>query len=156
MKKIIALILLISFSVSSCSNDNETQELPQGLTVVVNGATKVFNIVSVEETVYGGGTPSEYSSLILRGEIATNSIERIVFTFRKGVTGKNAFGNMYYVDNEDREYYYFYYNEDERFIINVIKNDFSNLLQGKFYGKLYENGGPTEINMQKGSFNIQY
>jgi hypothetical protein len=63
---------------------------------------------------------------------------------------------MYYVDNEDREYYYFYYNEDERFIINVIKNDFSNLLQGKFYGKLYENGGPTEINMQKGSFNIQY
>lgn len=74
------LILLASWSKSDSPNENDNSgEIIKGLRVTINGSTKIFTNVSVEQFVYEAGTANKYTNLIVKAEIAPNSIERISF-----------------------------------------------------------------------------
>ncbi|MBA0882597.1 hypothetical protein [Flavobacterium undicola] len=158
MKRIFALILILCFSLFSCSNDGKTDqktEIPKGITVEINGVTKVFNEVSVEKY---GQTQGGYVdlSLILSGRIEKNSIERIVFSItNKGENGDNKVNQVMYVDQNDNEYYYDP-STNQNFSVDVIENDLMFILKGRFSGILYQNKGGNKLSFKNGSFNVQY
>lgn len=159
MKKIHTLILIFGFLFFSCSGDDKTDEIteiPQGITVKINGITKVFKEVSVSQYVHEQGTPSEYTNLILLGKIEKNSKERISFAIpKKGEISKNAVNQVLYIDGNEDEYYY-YPGTNLNFSVELIENSFENVLKGEFSGTLYQNQGGNELYFKKGSFNIQY
>jgi hypothetical protein len=152
------LVLLASCSKSDSPNENDNSgEIIKGLRVTINGSTKIFTNVSVEQFVYEAGTANEYTNLIVKAEIAPNSIERISFSLRKGNTGSEAVYMLTYIDSSDSVFYYMSNTNGGSFLINIISNDIgANLLKGKFNGTLQKNGGGTILTFTNGSFNVDY
>jgi hypothetical protein len=158
---IISLIIVISLNSCSKSDDSiesdDSTENIEGLRVTINGNTRIFNKVWVDQFVYENGTINEYTSLIVRGEIEPNSIERINFSLLKGKTGLEAISHLQYFDSNDRPFYYDRSTNGGSFSINVTSNDINNkLLKGKFNGTLQQNAGGIILTFKNGSFNIQY
>jgi len=158
MKRIFTLILIFGFLLFSCSNDDKTDqtvEIPKGITVEINGVTKVFNEISVEKYAQTQGGYVDLS-LILSGRIEKNSIERIIFSItNKGENGNNKVNQVLYVDQNDNEYYY-YSGTNLDFSVDVIENDLLYKLKGRFSGILSPNHGGNELSFKNGSFNVQY
>jgi len=154
---IVPLILIISlFSCTKSEDSPVSNEITEGLRVTINGKTKIFNKVWVDQFVYEKGTTNEYTSLIVRGEIEPNSTERINFSLLKGKTGAEAVFHLGYSDSNDYQFYYDRSTNGGSFTINVISNDMNNLLKGYFNGTLQQNGGGTILDFKNGSFNIKY
>jgi hypothetical protein len=158
MKKIHTIILIFGFLFFSCSVDDktdETTEIPKGITVKINGVTKVFNEISVEKYAQTQGGYVDLS-LIISGRIEKNSIERIFFSItNKGENGDNIVNQVLYVDQNDNEYYY-YPNSNLDFFVEVLENHLNYILKGRFSGILYQNKGGNELSFKNGSFNVQY
>lgn len=161
MRQIISIIsttFLFIITLNSCSNNDNIDDykiVAEGITVTVNGTKKIFNEISVEQTVFEEGTANEYTSLLVKARITPNSIEHMSFSLLKGKVGI-PINSLLYVDSEDRIYYFNRSTDGGNFNINVTLNDLNNLIQGKFYGTLQENGGGTILKFEKGSFNIKY
>ncbi len=161
MKKIFSIItiILIILTSNSCSNNENTDNYEitkEGISVIVNGTKKTFTIVSVEQYIHEQGTSNEYISLLVKGQINANSSERISFSLLKGKINP-PIEFLTYVDSDDRIYYFERSTNGGSFNINITTNDYANnLLEGKFYGTLQENGGGTLLKFEKGSFSIQY
>jgi hypothetical protein len=152
------LVLLASCSKNDSPNENDnSSEIIKGLRVTINGITRIFTEVSVQQSVYEEGTANEYTSLLVRGKIETNSVEKISFSLIKGDTGFEAVYMLTYIDSSNRVFYYMRESNGGSFLINIISNDVgANLLKGKFSGTLQENGGGTIHTFTNGSFNVDY
>jgi hypothetical protein len=136
---------------------NNYTEIVEGLRVTINGNLRVFKNVQVQQFVYETGTPNEYTSLIVKGEIESNSNERINFALLKGKTGVNPIFHLQYFDSNDYGFYYDINTNGGSFSTNVTSNEINiNLLKGTFNGILQQNGGGTILNFSKGTFNISY
>lgn len=159
MKKIFTLILIFGLLLFSCSSDDENDEvieIPQSITVKINGITKVFKEVSVSQFVHEEGTSKEYTNLILYGRIEKNGTERITFAIaKKGEINKSSVHQVSYVDGND-DIYYYSPSTNLDFFVDLTENSLEGSLKGKFSGTLYENGGGNEFYFEKGSFNVQY
>ena len=158
MKKLFLFVSAIALTVSlnSCSKSDSSSSVGGTITMKINGTSKTFNTVVVDEHVYYAGTTDEYTELTATGIVGTDATEYVTFTTDKGVLGSDAIYSFEYYKNGQTYYSY----GGGGFAANVTTNNTSKKLIGSFSGILNGNdsttGDPITVSLTNGTFNVQY
>lgn len=163
MKKLflIAVLSVFTLSVTSCSDDdsgstNNSSTTTGTFSMKVDGVTKSYNTIVVNDDVYAEGTPDEEHTLSVTASNANNLSEVVYFNVYKGDLGPGVIYNFTYTANGHT----YYANSWEDFTTVVQTNSNDNKLKGSFSGVLYyQTMNGEEIGtagITEGMFDIKY
>ena len=159
MKKFILFVsaVVLTVTLNSCSKSDSGSSSPRGtVTMKINGTSKTFNTVVVNQHVYNAGTTDEYTELTATGIVGTDATEYVTFITDKGVLGADAIYSFEYYKNGQ----IYYSSGGGSFAANVTTNNTSKKLIGSFSGILNGNdsttGNPITVSLTNGTFNVQY
>jgi len=145
MKKILlfTVLSLVLFVSNGCSSGGEDNRTIQRITMVVDGLTKIFYNVTVNQ--------SDPEFLIVRGQLGSEVIEAIDLEIRKNTTGVSAITSMIFTQN-NIEYYAF---AGSGVSSNVTSNGSDRVIKGNFQGNFRTLSGASKF-ISNGSFTINY
>lgn len=148
MRKIFLFMLMTSltFSLNSCSKDDDSGLSGSSMTMKVGGVLKTFNTIIVDQVVY-----DDYVDLIITASNNGNTAEFVTFGIGKGDLGAGHSWGFEYTLNG------VVYSESE--IENIVNTNTTtnsdNKLIGTFNGNV-SSGENVSIELSQGSFNITY
>lgn len=162
MKKLFLFLSLATLSVglNSCSKDDSSDSnnnaTPSAVQVTINGTSKTFNTIVVDQDNYTleGQT---YTDLNVTASINNSATEMITFSIQKGDVGADAIYNFEYV--KDGKTYNSYNSEGFSFS-TITQTNSNNKIVGTFSGGLSSWNNETGVydvaTTSAGTFNITY
>ena len=155
MKKLFLFIAVSSllFSLNSCTNSDSSRGIGGSITMKINGVSKTYYTVAVNQQIISAGTANEYKLLTVIGTVGANTTEIITFNLVRGDVGSDVVFDFTYQNGTSL----YFGNSLNGFISNVTLNNSGNQLNGNFAGELVDNlGNPSGIVLSEGAFDVQY
>jgi hypothetical protein len=152
MKKLFLFVAASALAVSlnSCSGDDSSSSTGGSITAKINGTTKTFDNVVVNEESFPNEDGGTYTELTVTGTIGNSASELITFSLEKGDVGSEAVWSFNYTANGQTYY-------DNGQLNTVVQtNSASGKLKGNFSGTLQSGNSATTITIADGSFNFSY
>lgn len=152
MKKLFLFvsIVVLTTCLNSCSSsDDSTASTISSITLKIDGVSKTFNTIVVNQNEYNSGTADEYTELLIRTSETTPS-EYLRLLIVKGYLGENVPCSFAYINNDSE-----YANYNGLFFVNTTVNG-NNKIKGTFSGMLQTDFSDSGISITEGIFDIQY
>lgn len=163
MKKLFLFLSLATLSVglNSCSKDDSSDSsnnnsTPSAVQVTINGASKTFNTIVVDQDTYTeeGHT---YTELIVTASINNSATEMITFSLIKGEVGADAIYGFEYIKDGKR---YNTFNSEGFAFSTITQTNSNNKITGTFSGGLSawnnDTGVYDVVTTSSGAINITY
>ena len=162
MKKLFLFLSLATLSVglNSCSKDDSSDSnnnaTPSSVQVKIDGVTKTFNTIVVNQDTYTEGGQT-YTDLRVSASINNSTTEIITFELGKGDVGTNVIYSFEYVKNGKT---YNSYNSSSQAFASITQANSNNKITGTFSGGLSFWNNDTQayesVTTSEGTFNVSY
>jgi hypothetical protein len=143
-KTILAAVLFFTvFLSNSCTGSGDEITNNNKIILVVDGLSKIFNVVSVNTT--------NPETITLFGQINGSLLETVEIIVYKNATGNSAIPNIIFTQND----IIFYSDIGSNVSTNVSTNGTDRKLKGSFQGTFRSLSNGSKI-VSNGSFNVSY